>query len=136
MDPNFDKPTGLSLPQPVEGVPPMPGTNETAPEAAEAAPVAGERIAGPPNAASVPALPSFPMASAVPPQATVTPVSDNAASNSTTDGRDIIGKEWVNMAKQIVEKTRDDPYNQSRELAKLRSEYMQKRYNKTLKLSE
>jgi hypothetical protein len=52
------------------------------------------------------------------------------------DDGDLIEKEWVNKAKQIVARNRSDPYKQSEELMVLRADYMQKRYNKTIKLSK
>lgn len=50
------------------------------------------------------------------------------------DGGDLIEKEWVNRAKQIVGRTRDDPYKQSEELTVLRADYMKKHFNKTIEL--
>jgi hypothetical protein len=46
---------------------------------------------------------------------------------------DLIEKEWVNKAKAIVERTRDDPYKQSEELTLVKADYMQKHYNKIIK---
>lgn len=43
---------------------------------------------------------------------------------------DLIEKEWVEKAKQIVEHTIDDPYTQQEELGKIKAEYLKKRYNK------
>ena len=54
----------------------------------------------------------------------------------TADDNDLIEKEWVTKAKQIIEKTRDNPYQQSQELTNFKSDYMQKRYNKSIKMSE
>lgn len=50
------------------------------------------------------------------------------------DDVDLIEKEWVNKAKEIVEQTKEDPYNQNREIVRLRADYMKKRYNKDIKL--
>jgi hypothetical protein len=139
MDPNFDKLPGLNLPQPLESAPSPSGSGENMPPAAEAMPVAGEQIPAVPTAPTLaPALPGTPPTSAVPLQSPTTPGVDNAAvaTPAAADDTDLIEKEWVNKAKQIVEKTRDDPYNQSKELTKFKAEYMQKRYNKALKLSE
>lgn len=46
---------------------------------------------------------------------------------------DLIEKEWVSKAKQIVEQTRDDPYKQSEGLTMMKVDYMKKRYNKNIK---
>ncbi|MEO7364061.1 MAG: hypothetical protein ABIV43_00965 [Candidatus Saccharimonadales bacterium] len=55
---------------------------------------------------------------------------------ATADDSDLIEKEWVSKAKQLVDKTRMDPHQQSEMLTHLKNDYMQKRYNKSLKLSE
>jgi hypothetical protein len=57
-------------------------------------------------------------------------VPDEAADN------DLIEKEWVIKAKQIVEQTRDNPYEQQKEIEKFKAEYMKKRYNKTIRTSD
>jgi hypothetical protein len=46
----------------------------------------------------------------------------------------MIEKEWVERAKQVVERTRNDPYRQSEELTAVKADYLKKRYNKTIKL--
>ena len=75
-----------------------------------------------------PQLPVAPQGSAVPHSPT--------ASLQASDDNDLIEKEWVNKAKQIVERTRDDPYKQSEALTVVKVDYMKKRYNKTLKLNK
>ena len=60
----------------------------------------------------------------------------NSVVTTTADDGDLIEKEWVNKAKAIVEKTHNDPYQQSKELNYLRAGYMQERYSKHIKLSE
>lgn len=49
---------------------------------------------------------------------------------------DLIEKEWVQKAKAIIYQTQNDPHQQSKELNIFKADYMQKRYNKVLKLSE
>ncbi len=55
---------------------------------------------------------------------------------SMADDADLIEKEWVAKAKQIINQTKEDPYTQSKELGKVRVEYIKKRYNKDMKLPE
>jgi hypothetical protein len=55
---------------------------------------------------------------------------------AVADDGDVIEKEWVEKAKQIVMRTRQDPYNQNRELHKFKADYLQKRYNKTIEAVE
>jgi hypothetical protein len=52
------------------------------------------------------------------------------------DDADLIEKEWVVKAKQIVERTKNDPYTQSLEMNKFKAGYMKKRYNKDVKVPE
>lgn len=52
------------------------------------------------------------------------------------DDTDLIEKEWVTRAKSIVAQTKDDPHLQNREMNKVKADYMKKRYNKDLKVSE
>ena len=56
--------------------------------------------------------------------------------NKLPDDGDLIEKEWVEKAKQIVEKNRDDPYKQSEELNVFRADYMKQRYNKDIKVDK
>lgn len=58
------------------------------------------------------------------------PVPDEAADS------DLIEKEWVERAKQIVEHTKDDPHEQQRAISQMRADYMKKRYNKDVGASE
>lgn len=52
------------------------------------------------------------------------------------DDADLIEKEWVARAKAIVLQTKDDPYQQNTEMNKVKADYLKKRYNKDLKVSE
>ena len=64
------------------------------------------------------------------------PATGSSVTPIVADDNDLIEKEWVNKAKEIVERTRQNPYQQSQELNLFKADYMKKRYNKTLKLSE
>lgn len=57
-------------------------------------------------------------------------------STMIADDADLIEKEWVTKAKQIIEQTQTDPRLQSNELSKVKAEYVKKRYNKDIKTSE
>jgi general stress protein 26 len=50
------------------------------------------------------------------------------------DDKDIIEPEWVSRAKSIITANKEDPYKQSEELTAFKADYMQKRYNKNIKL--
>jgi len=60
--------------------------------------------------------------------------SDDAAP-MIADDTDLIEKEWVEKAKQLVDKTKNDPYNQNKEISKFKANYIKKRYNKDVQLS-
>ncbi len=75
------------------------------------------------------------------------PLNIQPISNSTQQGQqtsaaliaddsDLIEKEWVIKAKAIVMQTRDDPHKQNSEMSKVKADYLKKRYNKDLKLSD
>lgn len=46
---------------------------------------------------------------------------------------DLIEKEWVDKAKQIISTTQGDPYQRDRKVSKLRVDYLSKRYGKEIK---
>jgi hypothetical protein len=54
----------------------------------------------------------------------------------TANDDDLIEKEWVDKAKQIIVTTRDDPYRREQEVAKLQADYLRKRYGKELGSSQ
>lgn len=60
--------------------------------------------------------------------------SPQSAGFQVADDKDIIEPAWVNRAKHIVLTTREDPYKQSEDLTAFKADYMQKRYNKVIKL--
>ena len=69
-------------------------------------------------------------------QPTAAPINDFA---STTDDSatpanakdiDLIEKEWVAKAKKVISNTRNDPYMQEKQIAKLMRDYVKKRYGK------
>ena len=69
----------------------------------------------------------------IPGLAPVTPVVDDSIS---AEDNDLIEKAWVLKAKAIVEKTRENPYEQNRAINRVKKEYIKKRYQKDVKLSD
>ena len=104
-----------------------------------------EQGASPVDPAMVaPALPPAPYpAPAVPP---IPPADSNGSAAAVTapaitlppmaDDSDLIEKEWVEKAKEIVSKTSQDPYQQNREMTLAKADYLKKRYNREIKISE
>ena len=79
-----------------------------------------------------PMMPPTPQSPAL--VAHVTPVLSPDTTPTVAEDVDLIEKEWVEKAKAIVEKTRNDPYAQNQELNRFKADYMQKRYNKEIKI--
>jgi hypothetical protein len=69
-------------------------------------------------------------------QNTSNPAAQLASSQLIADDTDLIEKEWVDKAKEIVDRTQDDPYVQNKEINKIKADYIKKRYNKDIKISE
>ncbi len=64
--------------------------------------------------------------------------SEGSTTNSPmiADDVDLIEKEWVEKAKEIVNKTKDNPYLQNKAISEIKTDYIKKRYNKDLSKSE
>lgn len=76
-------------------------------------------------------LPMQPVSAA--PQTTIKQGAATAA--QLADIHDI-EKEYVTKAKVIIEQTKTDPYIQSKELSRVKAEFIKKQYGKDIKLSE
>lgn len=60
----------------------------------------------------------------------IRPNSDLIASD-----KDLIEKEWVNKAKNIINQNKNNPYKQEKEFDALKGEYKEKRYGKDLDIA-
>lgn len=130
MNPSSNEASGIQLPAPIESASGVGGERSAVPEqAVQPAQTAPTASAAPPLVAA-----PLPMAPPTPPAPSPTSGAPTA-SLIASDDTDLIEKEWVDKAKAIVERTRDDPYKQSEELTMVKADYMKKRYNKTIKLS-
>lgn len=133
---NPELPTPVELPQPQQSAEmPMPGAEAIKSQGSERNPEF---------------IPSQPIKSPAPQSHTSTP--QNPGSHSPTnnsglnnvvgtspqiaDDVDLIEKEWVEKAKEIVEKTKDNPYLQNKAISQIKSDYIKKRYNKDLAKSD
>lgn len=63
-------------------------------------------------------------------------ISTPTNNSASTHHADRIEKEWVDKAKNILAANREDPFKQKNEMSKIKAEYIQKRFNKTIKVSE
>ena len=126
MNPSFNN----ELPTPIrpESAPADSGEVQPTAEATPTVPTSPSAVAqttaviAPP--APQPTTPAAPVATAT------------LGSPAIADDADLIEKEWVQKAKQIVEHTKNDPYIQGQQMNRLKSDYMKKRYNKDVKLEE
>ena len=67
------------------------------------------------------------------------PVSQSAASTTTpmvAADEDLIEKEWVDKAKEIITQTKDDPHARTAQVNALQRDYLQKRYGKVVGTSD
>jgi hypothetical protein len=134
---NPSEETGSQFPGP-ESIPGAPAGSENMPPAMPPAvpgmpPAAGQ--AAPAGGVPSMTLP-LPVAPASNPQQNDVPATTQSATPTVVDDGDLIEKEWVNKAKQIVDQNRNDPFKQSEELTVFRADYMKKRYNKNIKLDK
>jgi len=74
------------------------------------------------------------------PAAPVQVASSDPAATTTTplvaSDEDLIEKEWVDKAKEIIEQTKDDPHARTTKVNELQRDYLQKRYGKVVGASE
>lgn len=74
-----------------------------------------------------------------PPMPVIVPADDQKTSQSQDDASpavaaddDLIEKEWVEKAKQVVAETRNDPHAQDAAVGRLQADYLKKRYGKII----
>ena len=112
-----------------------PKSNETEGQAAPPAPVQPMALPPPPKQA----LARSPHGGQAQQPAADASAEDSLAQSlvaSIVDDGDLIEKEWVVKAKQIVLANRNDPHRQSEEMMIFRANYMKKRFGKDIKLSK
>lgn len=135
MNPDLPQPESLNLPKPqISEVPGGPSEAVAArPELASAPPTAMPAAPVDPQTSGLPMVPSQQndQAGVAPSPAMQLPADDLMA-----DDTDLIEKEWVLRAKTIVNRTKDDPHSQNKEINKVKADYIKKRYNKDIKVSE
>lgn len=76
------------------------------------------------------------VASTTDPAIVPAPMPTSSDDPQVADDVDVIEKEWVDKAKRIVTATKDNPHQQEKEVSRLQADYLMKRYNKKVKLSE
>lgn len=63
------------------------------------------------------------------------PISSNSQI-PTSEPSDELDKEWISRAKHVVEQTKQDPFMQSREIGKIKADYLRVRFNKHISLGK
>jgi len=140
MDPQEQEPRSLGLPpvkpegsisieQPSQG-----SSNETISAVAVEQGVTGPAPANPAAAQASPAATPPPMTDPATLEAQAAAIASTMP--PIADDTDLIEKEWVDKAKAIVEQTAHDPHLQNQEINKVKIDYLKKRYNKDVKLTD
>jgi hypothetical protein len=91
-----------------------------------------QAMPAPPQAITSPL--TLPQAPVVPGQPL--PPSPVMNTPAIADDTDLIEKEWVEKAKEIIAHTKSDPHLQNQEITKIKADYMKKRYNKDIKTQD
>ena len=133
MEPTQEQaPPSSELPRPsVDGS--IPAT-EMGVEQLQSTPESGAQPSAPPATAPADDVPAMGIPGGQTPTAQPAPVADDAT--LMADDADLIEKEWVARAKSVVEQTKADPFVQNKELNKVKADYIKKRYNRDIKVSE
>lgn len=140
MEPKFSSPERNAPlpPHPAEAGPSLP-TPETSPEIPVISPELG-RIS-PERSGELSAQAQAGVAAQPVPTTLPIPVPVSSSSSTTLPAddlpaaagdEDLIEKEWVDKAKQIINQTRDDPARREKEVGRLQADYLKKRYGKQL----
>ena len=116
----------------VPSLPPLETGIEKGGERREQAAEAGARAS---DAATVAAPIVVPVAPVPVPPATPAPVATSGSPLVAAD-EDLIEKEWVDKAKEIILHTKDDPHARTQKVNELQRDYLQKRYGRTVGTSE
>jgi hypothetical protein len=105
-------------------------------QAAEAPAAAPEKAGNQPQTPTLPlSLDDIPTAGqpALPVAASDDQISRASAHAEIPDG-DHIPEVWIDKTKSVIAQTRQDPYIQKNEVSRIKAEYIQKRFNKQIKV--
>jgi len=117
----------------IPSLPPLDAGIERGAERREQAAEAGARAADAASLAVPVVVPQPQPAATVP---TDDPVQQTTSSPLVAADEDLIEKEWVDKAKEIILHTRDDPHSRTQKVNELQRDYLQKRYNRAIGASE
>jgi hypothetical protein len=122
-------------------IPPIDPSNGLNPGSVQASGATSDpaQLAGPQADPLSSGLPATHSTGQVPPVAVPQPITPNignkfsSESPAVAEDVDLIEKEWVNKAKSIVEKTKNDPSQQNIELNRFKADYLNARFSKNIK---
>ena len=117
----------------IPSLPPLETGIEKGAERREQAAEAGAHAADAATLAAPVAVPQAPPI--VPPNDLATQTTLGATPLVAAD-EDLIEKEWVDKAKEIIQHTRDDPHARTQKVNELQRDYLQKRYNRVVGTNE
>ena len=124
-----------SLPgESIPSLPPLEKGVERGAERREQAAEAGARASDAATVAAPVAAPPVP-----PPVVPQDDLAQNATITSSplvAADEDLIEKEWVDKAKEIIQSTKDDPHARTQKVNELQRDYLQKRYGRSVGASE
>jgi hypothetical protein len=139
MQPQNNPQMGYNLPPAMPNQLPQVGPNQAPYANPEASGFSAEQAGYAAPAGAIPMPPIQPVMPIYPtqpgPMPAVGQTTQSVVPDPTSDA-DLIEKAWVLKAKQIIEGTKEDPFQQSRNLTILKADYMQKNFNKSIKLGE
>jgi hypothetical protein len=135
MNPDVTPDNHFNLPPPVAESP-VSAEHDSLPETAEQLMVGSPEAAGNQPGTAAPVLTPQTAMQAVAASQPTPQGATTQAQVSDDDQNPMLDKVWVLKAKQIVLQTANDPYEQNKQLAGVKADYLQKRYGKTVKLAE
>jgi len=96
----------------------------------------GQSVQASSAAASSIALPSNTVAGMLNDDGSAQTQASSTIPHATAKDTDRIEKVWVDKAKAIISKTKDDPFEQKHEISRVKAEYIKNRFNKTIKADD
>lgn len=125
-------PSPQPMPEKLQG---QSAESPTPPETMATAPTEAGSVAPQGAPAPMPVLPQIP--DPVPDDAATQPIDTAAVQGpAIADDVDVIEKEWVDKAQEVIEHTKDDPYQEEEQIEDLQADYLKKRYGKDIKDNE
>jgi len=117
----------------IPSLPPIETGIEKGAERREQAAEAGAHAA---DAAAIAAPTAVPQAPPAVPLNAPAPQTPSSTSPLVAADEDLIEKEWVDKAKEIIQQTKDDPHARTLKVNELQRAYLEKRYNRVIGASE